>query len=245
MGALSRIYPEAPGADVAKLTSADKALLILTTITMGLETPTLGELCRSTGLTKSTVHRLLAVLCTHKLVTRIGDRYTAYSIDNFGSARQCGIGRLLAVVHDESMPFLVGLYNETQATASVSVLIDNDVHLVSQVFGHQGLRIATPTNATETVLRAGVASPNADDASGRLAKVRRAGIAFSGDARTGTTDIAVPVCHDVAELPSAIALSINGRIGQYSPARAANQLRLSAFSFARALLRLPSGLPHR
>jgi len=89
----------------------------------------LSDLSRRTGLTKSTVHRLLAILLDTGLVMRVGTHYQATLDGGLSMVQSLGVEkRSLAAL----APYLADLHRRTGLTASLAVL-----HGATAVFPHR------------------------------------------------------------------------------------------------------------
>ena len=91
------------------------------------------EIATRTGLSKSTVHRLLAVLLEGRLVQRNGNRYMlGRAMFELGSLVPDCRPRSL---REAAIPAMTDLYATTRATVSLAVLEDDEVLYVEKLFG--------------------------------------------------------------------------------------------------------------
>lgn len=234
------------GTSGTSLTAVDKAMVVLTLLINNDVPLSLTELARKSGLTKPTVHRLLAVLRSHRMVSRLGDKYSPGQ--QVSSPDRLVDPRLLALLRSESTPYLAELHQLTGETASISVLAGNIVHHVNMVYGHRAVRFPAPGTgqqpgvfpdiAISRILGAHrfepVGRPAATALAGELSEIRSAGIARSDDHDLGITCVAVPV-HGWGGAHPPVALAITGRSGRFEPSVAARALRRSAFALARTV----------
>ncbi|TSD62311.1 IclR family transcriptional regulator [Aeromicrobium piscarium] len=120
-------------------TSVDKAMLLLAAFRSS-DRRDLGvsELARHTGMSKSTTHRLLAVLVRNGVVRKNGSRYAL--LDD-GATSQPSTTRL----SDELTPFLADLFLATRSTVHLAVLDATDVVFLNKIYGHRDLRMPSHT----------------------------------------------------------------------------------------------------
>lgn len=240
MNAPLTIHLDSDAAAGAKtLGAVDKALVILTTVMTSAEPLPLAEVSRRCGLPKPTVHRLLAILCAHNMVTRSGVTYSVQ--DSAPAARRQGDDVFLALLKNEATPYLVELHNATGATAAVSALVDGSPRHLGQVYGHRGIRVTTAMPAVDVasdmILRAYDTGSNAH-AVRDLFEIRRAGIAYGNTSQRGVASMAVPVCGTGTMAPA--ALSVISRPGGLDPVGASRELRRCAYELTRTLRRMMS-----
>ncbi|MET8759947.1 helix-turn-helix domain-containing protein [Lentzea sp. NPDC004782] len=206
-----------------------RALVVLAALNSSTRPLSLAELSRRTGLPKSTVHRLLGVLCAYEAATRTRNQYFSHASRPWETSDLENIRRFSALVRQESTPFLVDLHNATGATASVSVLSATGPRHINQIYGHRGLKITTCSSYCTTVERVLRAYSTAWDPSDRveqeLLEVRKLGTAHSMDTHRGVASVAVPLHSNGTTFRFSVALSVCARIGQYNVRRATELLR--------------------
>ncbi|MCK2216020.1 IclR family transcriptional regulator [Actinomadura sp. ATCC 31491] len=104
----------------------------------------LAQLCRSTGLPKSTAHRILGVLCGRGLVRRAGTGYLPGELLDVlaggGRARVPGTRRVV-------LPYLLYLYETTRQTVNLAVPCGLEARYVERLYGHN--RVGTPSDAAD------------------------------------------------------------------------------------------------
>jgi DNA-binding IclR family transcriptional regulator len=116
----------------------EKAIIILGSIGASQGPICLSELCRRTGLAKSTACRILATLNAYALVVRdgnhyvIGDRFLGLTTASRWTARR-RIGKRL-------MPYLIGLHQATGHTVSLGLLAGTEVLYQERIYGHDSIR---------------------------------------------------------------------------------------------------------
>lgn len=216
------------------------------------------ELARRTALSKSTTHRVLALLERNGVVERVG---TDYRLG--GLLRQIG-----STVYDTGqeelrdllIPYLTELYVATQETVHLAARSGTDVVYLAKLYGHRripspsrvGHRLPAHCTAVGKALlaydpaAAHVATDGAlcrytdrtivdrDRLDTELRMIRSRGIAIeTGEVQSGLMCIAVPVLN-VTGLPVA-AMSVSGPVGRLDVARHEAALRRIAFAASRAV----------
>lgn len=228
-----------------------RVIRIIEQLAVGTSSPTLADLARSTGLPKSSLHRLLAVLAVHGVVIRhgstyrLGDRLVEW-IPSRDTRSTSTLRRLL-------MPHLTDLYRRTGMIVGLAALALPDVIVIETIYGHQQLGVAlrlperAPAHRTAAgklllALRPGLLS---DDQRSdwsttgaptdrtvpdqELAAIRATGIAAGrGEPVPGMTTIAVPVSGRDGQ-PVA-ALMVCGPDRPAELAQATKQLRHAAYA---------------
>lgn len=98
---------------------------------------TLAQVCRATGLPKSTAHRLLGVLCSRGLARRTGNAYVPGDLASSmaGLARPRVPGTRAAV-----LPYLLYLYETTRQTVNLAVPSGLEARYVERLYGHNRVR---------------------------------------------------------------------------------------------------------
>lgn len=119
-----------------------RVIRIIEHLAQSWRNPTLADLARSTGLPKSSLHRILSMLAENGAVTRhgetyrLGDRLTSL-IPMRGTGSAAELRRLL-------MPFLTDLYRRTGLIVGLAVLAMPDVVSLETIYGHQHHAAAMP-----------------------------------------------------------------------------------------------------
>ncbi|MFD9698034.1 helix-turn-helix domain-containing protein [Lentzea sp. NPDC059081] len=221
-----------------------KALRILGGLYASSRPLSLAELSRNTGLPKSTVHRLLGLLCEHDVVARSANEYCLAFASPLERAVHHEPNSLISVMKEESVPYLLDLHLATGGTATISVLVDNCVQHVHEVFRHGGARIEASRvthSVVESSLRAyDVASQSAGAAGVDFANVRRSGSVKAVDSGKRLVAVAVPLCHTGTISLYPMSLSICARVDQIDQKRAEFELRQSSYVMARRFRRVLS-----
>lgn len=246
------------GADADIGTSVGKALALLSAFgsddALGVT-----ELARRTGLSKSTAHRLLAVLEQWSLVDRQGSRY-CLGTRLFELGHQVPHRRAPSL-RDVALPYLEDLYELTHETVHLAVIDRTDVLYVEKLYGHNyatspskvggripaycaGLGKAILAFSSPALVRQVIAeglrartpytivvpSLLIDE----LREIRRQGVAFDREEVTlGLTCIAAPVL-DVAGNAVA-AVSVSGATRRFDPRSIARAVREAADAIGRQL----------
>ncbi|MFF0818182.1 IclR family transcriptional regulator [Rhodococcus sp. NPDC003318] len=224
----------------------------------GLTGVGVSELARRASLSKSTTHRVLAMLERNAVIERIG---TSYRL----GTRLHELGRTVYAPGQEELrdlliPFLTDLYATTQETVHLAALHGTDVVYLAKLYGHRqlpspariGHRIPAHCTAVGKVMLA--YHPEATEASlsgalrrytdqtivepvalaAELATIRRLGIAVeNGEVQRGLSCVAVPVI-GASGRPVA-ALSVSGPTGRLDVRTHAATLRRVASDAARVL----------
>ncbi|HEY1972691.1 MAG TPA: IclR family transcriptional regulator [Pseudonocardia sp.] len=180
---------EASGADGAGGTSVQKALAVLEAFRGPGAVLGVTEVARRGQLSKSTAHRMLALLVDEGYVEREGSRYIlGPKLFELGNAAAYARTRTLRSL---AMPYMIELLQATQATVHLTTLVDGDLLYLERVYGHQGVRdvphVGTRVPAAGTApgdaMRAfGGASSVLAGMTPRLAAVRRRGYALQESA---------------------------------------------------------------
>lgn len=118
-----------------QLTSMEKGVEILRTLAGAPRPVGLAQLSRQTGLPKSTVHRLLGVLCAQRLARRVGAEYALGSqlAELANGGRLPGERRLI-------LPHLLRLYEVTRHTVNLGVSRGFEVAYVERLYGLDRVR---------------------------------------------------------------------------------------------------------
>ncbi|WP_216896740.1 IclR family transcriptional regulator [Nocardia alni] len=241
--------------------AVDKAVSLLASF--GRDSATgvgVSELARRAELSKSTAHRVLAMLERNGVVERTGTDYRLGSRlhDLGGSGYAPGQERL----RDHLIPFVAELYGATRETVHLAALHGTDVVYLAKLYGHRQMpspaRIGGRLPAHCTAVGKALLAYRPDSVQqamsvplqrfteqtivdpGRLAAeletVRREGIAFEdGEARDGLCCVAAPILG-----PNGIAvaaLSVSGATSRLDTRRHSAALRRIAGAAARTLPR--------
>lgn len=118
--------------------SIDRAAAILRCFADHPAELTLSEIARATGLTTSTVHRLLAAMQANQLVRQTrGRRYAPGQL----LVRLVRAGAVSTTLRDAAMPAMVALRDEVEETVGLHTLTPDDERVVvDQVESHHPLR---------------------------------------------------------------------------------------------------------
>lgn len=113
--------------------SLERGIDILLALSAASRPVSLAQLCRSTGLPKSTAHRILGVLCTRELARRVGNGYLPgellESMSGITRARVPGTRRAV-------LPYLLYLYETTRQTVNLAVPSGLEARYVERLYGH-------------------------------------------------------------------------------------------------------------
>jgi DNA-binding IclR family transcriptional regulator len=113
--------------------SLERGIDILLALSGAARPVSLAQLSRSTGLPKSTAHRILGVLCARGLARRVGNGYLPggllESMAGLARARVPGSRRLV-------LPYLLYLYETTRQTVNLAVPSGLEVRYVERLYGH-------------------------------------------------------------------------------------------------------------
>ncbi|MER6465503.1 IclR family transcriptional regulator [Streptomyces sp. NPDC001288] len=243
--------------------AAEKVLVLLECVaelTASGAHPTLACIARSSGLAKSTAHRLLSLLVARRLIESAGGGYRRGPVLSALAGRPPGLpaDRLRSVL----LPYMVDLYELTHETVSLAVVSGTDIVLIERVQGqrNQRSRLSVPDRAPvhgtalgrailaaraphlsrDTARPHAVRPPRARSRTDALlAAVRRQGISVNAEGVVpGATCLALPVL-DESRRPVA-ALSLTGLTHTMDIAAAVTHLR--AVSRAAGLRVLAEGL---
>lgn len=116
-----------------KVRVIDRAFDILEELSQATSPMSLAEICKATGLSKSTVHRLLTTMLERSFVakTDAGAYTIGYKIIEMASTH---INNLELVT--EAKPFLSDLMRELDLTAHLGILDGKDVVYIEKMDGH-------------------------------------------------------------------------------------------------------------
>lgn len=230
------------------LSSIDKAFVVLRAF--GPDDANgvgVSELARRVGLSKATVHRILAQLCANGVVIKAEDRYRAgrWVTDQFEVA---GNGRR-ELVTETLTPFLAALFERTRQTVHLAYLDGTDTVYANKLFSVTGIAapsriggrvpgyttavgkaiMAFDDNAVEAAIAQGLVAwtPYSVTDPKRLrhemAVVRETGLAYEvEEIAMGLTCVAAPVW-GVGQVPVA-AMSVSGSVDSFAPREHAQTL---------------------
>jgi len=234
----------------------DKTVLILDYLASEGRAFRLTELSSGTGLSKTTVHRLVGELVRHGLLERSGHSYTL-------GGRLFYLGS--SVPHrwdlrEVALPFLHDLFEATRETVHLGVREGHEVVYVERFHGHDALPLPSriggslPLHCTgvgkallafstselvEEVLAGSLPrmTPRSLDEPERLraaiAQVRTSGLAYEEEeAVSGVSCVAAPVFSGHIAVA---ALSVAVPVDRYHPARLAPAVRTAALALSRVL----------
>jgi DNA-binding IclR family transcriptional regulator len=223
--------------------AVDKAMLVLACVTAS-ETPLrLSDIARRTGLPKSTVHRLLAVLSLHQAIRRSGELYVAGAMV-MRAADAVG-GALPHTLRHVVTPHLVELHAATRRCVGLAVLRGFHVESLAALYSsayepaapHAGGEVPAERTAAGRLLLAHVPDPPGDCGSKLervLADIRCRGIAREdGEFRPGVVGLAAPVTGADGRLLAAI--SVTGFRGEFPTTRIEPLLRRTAYAASLSL----------
>ncbi|MGW0804490.1 IclR family transcriptional regulator [Nonomuraea sp. NPDC002799] len=113
--------------------SLERGIDLLLALSAAARPMSLSDLCRRTGLPKSTAHRLLGVLCSRALARRVGNGYLPgellESMAGITRARVPGTRRVV-------LPYLLYLYESTRQTVNLAVPASLEARYVERLYGH-------------------------------------------------------------------------------------------------------------
>ncbi|GAB2921831.1 IclR family transcriptional regulator [Nonomuraea fastidiosa] len=212
--------------------SLERGIDILLALSAASGPVTLSQLCRSTGLPKSTAHRILGVLCSRALARRVGSAYLPGELLESMAGVTCpripGTRRLV-------LPYLLHLYEATRQTVNLAVPAGLEVRYVERIYGHDRVRSRSdgddraPLHCTaagkallafDPKLRDGLPARSPFERMTRrtitglaalereLAQVRRYGVAYAREEYTeGVSCVAAPVFGPGGRVCMAVAVA--------------------------------------
>ena len=215
--------------------AAGKALALLEVLGDAERGLRLSEIARRAELAKSTAHRLLAILVSHRMVVAVNGSYMLG--DRILDWAAPTSGRDAVSLKAITMPYLLDLYNMSQGTVYLGVLGGGGgiVTYLINLFGHES--VATPSRARGwapadctaigKILLSDRVQPSVT-MSGRMARelavVRRVGVAHSrGEYVPGVACVAVGVTDSTGRVCAAIA--VGDRVDRLNTKRVIHQLR--------------------
>jgi IclR family transcriptional regulator, acetate operon repressor len=118
------------------IAAVDRAVAVLDVFTRGKLRLGVSDIARATGLSTSTAHRVLASLCTHGLVTKVGPNYALGPRILQLAAAARDTGNLTAVAR----PVMTRLRDDTGETVGLHVIKGSGRFVIDQVESTQPLR---------------------------------------------------------------------------------------------------------
>lgn len=231
--------------------AVDKAMAVLTVLIADGRPMRLAELTRRTGLAKPTVHRLIRILRTHKMIDQHDERYVPG--ERLAKAGRSAGTEYQNLLRQVSTPYLVDLYQATGATACLGVLRGGEIHYIDRIYGHRSVRTPShnsnraPAHCTAIgkvlLAHSQVIMPAALCA--ELSDIRRVGIAHNRDEYVnGVECVATLVVAGQASRPP-VAIAVSGKAGQLDVVTASEQLRRTAFALSRAIRQTAAQIDNR
>jgi len=139
--AAARAVTETEGIVADLSGSVGKALALLASFSHDRPSMGLSELARRSGLSKSTAHRLLALLVSWSILTREGTEYSpGPRLAELAVLQMSASHRRLK---DTALPYLQDLYEATHETVHLAVLERTDVLYLEKLYGHN--RVKSPS----------------------------------------------------------------------------------------------------
>jgi IclR family transcriptional regulator, acetate operon repressor len=212
--------------------SVERALILLETLASASSPVHLSDLARATGMSKTTVHRLLGSLAGRQFVTRVAEHYAVGS-QLFELAADAEHARRL---HRLLMPFLMELLSRTHGAVTVGVLRDRHVLYSDPLYDQRNLprmRAVAPAHSTalgklllayqpgdalaledlELERCTDKTVPNVAALFRQLTEIRRHRMAYSYEERVpGEIEVAVPVFTTHQRVVT--GLSVCGTVGK-------------------------------
>ncbi len=244
--------------DVSVLARAFSILSALASEAGGLG---LADLARSTGLPKTTVHRLATQLVGIRLLERRGERYRlGVAIFEMGSSVM-GQSRL----REAALPFMADLYESTHETVHLGALRGLEVLYLEKIVGHRMAPVRTPVGIhrplyctamgkvilafqqktlLEAMASAGMSAHTPFTITTLTAleidleEVRKTGIAYDRqEMAVGVVCVAGPILS--GEGAAVAALSVTGPTSRLDLARVAPAVRVASLGLSRYLRERP------
>lgn len=259
--ATARTPPTDGHGDLAtSLGAVGKAMLVLQCFNRCRMPVRLAEITRRTGLAKSTVHRLLAILETHNAVRRVNSGYViGEAIRQLSDETR---GAHWAELRRVAMPYLADLYEATHLPTTLAVLHDFAAMSLVTIYprAHAGHVLRTSERAPVHCTAAGklllayaqpAASPPPGDRwlvrygpntitrrpqfDAELARIQRDGIAYSREEYVqGIVGLAVPI---LDRQYGPLAIAVGGPAADVGAADPEPLLRRTAHAASLALRR--------
>jgi DNA-binding IclR family transcriptional regulator len=220
------------------------------------------DLARQTGLAKSTAHRLLTMLCAHKLVERVGREYVLG--ERLARLTELREAQKLWLLRQVTTPHLVNVYEHTGAMTLLGIPRGAEVQYLERIYGlgpvntPSQLTDKAPAHCTavgkvlmafqpdalssfldrggmlEARTRHTITSVEALET--ELVKIRREGVAFSREEYVnGVVCVAAPVIGRHGRPVASVA--IGDLVSRFQPQRAEHQIRRVAHTASLAIRR--------
>src|SRR5947199_40884 len=141
--------------------SVDRALLIIETLAEDDEGYRLSDLSVRTGLSTSTVHRLLATLEKRRFV-----QFDRYESKWHVGAQSFAVGATFARRRNfvaQAMPYLRKLRDQTRETANLAVVDDESIIVLTRMESREIMRSLTKVGGRVAMVASGVGMPDAAD----------------------------------------------------------------------------------
>lgn len=135
---LTAAVPSEASANAVPESSAAKVLALLDAFRGPKAILGVSELAMSAGLSKSTAHRLLAIMAQSGYIERSGTRY-CLSARSFEVGAKAGGAVPALALRRRAMPYLSELFARTRETIHLAMLSEEgEVLLLEKVYGHHG-----------------------------------------------------------------------------------------------------------
>ncbi|MER6583905.1 IclR family transcriptional regulator, partial [Nonomuraea sp. NPDC001023] len=122
---------------VTPIGSLERGIDILLALSAAPRPISLAQLSRSTGLPKSTAHRILGVLCARELARRVGTGYLpGLQLETMAGIARNRIPGSRRVV----LPYLLCLQETTRQTVNLAVPAGLEARYVERLYGHDRVR---------------------------------------------------------------------------------------------------------
>ncbi|MFC7587063.1 helix-turn-helix domain-containing protein [Nonomuraea antimicrobica] len=130
---VSQAQPLADERPASQPGSLERGIDLLLALSAASRPVTLSQLCRATGLPKSTAHRILGVLCSRELARRVGNGYLPGELVE----SMAGISRVrVPGTRKAVLPYLLYLYETTRQTVNLAVPSGMEARYVERLYGH-------------------------------------------------------------------------------------------------------------
>lgn len=128
----------------AQPSSLEKGVEILRALAGNPHPVGVAHVSRQTGLPKSTVHRLLGMLCSQRLARRVG---TEYTLDEQMSELTGALRGRVPGTRRVVLPHLIHLYETTRTTVNVAVSHGLQAGYVERIYGND--RVVSPSDGVD------------------------------------------------------------------------------------------------
>jgi DNA-binding IclR family transcriptional regulator len=250
------------GARAGPAGAVEKSFVVLETVAAAARPLGVSELARQTGLPKSTVHRILAILVDFGLVRRGKDGYQPGRRLTQPAAKPADRWRQL--LRERTVPFLLDLYELTHETVQLGVLCGPDVVYLDKLHGRRSAAIRvsagpatanamgrvllaySPLEAQGRYLRDGArpgraAAAATSELEAELSRIRYQGISTGQDEPVrGTRSVAAPILGP--ERLAVAAIAVTGTTNRID-SQVVLALRRAAYEAAQAVRGIPAGRP--